>query len=87
VFATPQQDVINKQVNADELYETLRRAISIFNNNKEIWNKIIENAMEADNRWGRSLGHYTNVDAWLSTSRSPAHINSSNGIVQFFPQH
>jgi len=60
-----EEDAGCRKINADQLYEAIGRAVKVYDEDKEEWARIIENAMKADNDWARSLGDYMNVYAWL----------------------
>ena len=49
-----------KNYDNKELLNTVKYALNIFKN-KDRWNKIIENAMKADNSWERSSREYIRV--------------------------
>ncbi|MBU0548939.1 MAG: glycosyltransferase, partial [Candidatus Omnitrophica bacterium] len=64
ILADANEDGIRRVTNASQLYATLERAVSVYKE-KATWNSIIINAMQANNRWSRSIGYYMNVYAWL----------------------
>ena len=44
--------------NAHEMFFTLQRAIKLYEEDRETWNKLVENAMKTDNSWSKSAKEY-----------------------------
>ena len=80
-FATPEEDIRRRAINTGQLYVTIERAVNIYKNNPRNWDKRITNAMQADNRWDRSLGYYMNVYAWLSKELDHQNNNNAEAVI------
>jgi starch synthase len=48
-------------ISSGALIWAVQRAIDVYHNNKRVWQKMIENAMEADFSWGNSAREYVNL--------------------------
>ena len=44
--------------NAHEMFFTLQRALKLYQEDKEAWNTLVENAMNTDNSWSKSAKEY-----------------------------
>ena len=44
-------------INAWDMFDAVRRAVKLYRD-KEQWNKLVHNAMMADNSWEKSTGEY-----------------------------
>ena len=44
--------------NAHEMFFTLQRAIKLYEEDRETWNTLVENAMKTDNSWSKSAKEY-----------------------------
>ncbi|HWJ78311.1 MAG TPA: glycogen synthase GlgA [Niallia sp.] len=59
--------------NAHDMLYTIRRGIHYFQNEKEVWNLLMKNAMLMDNSWAQSAFKYNQLYAEL-ISRSESHV-------------
>ena len=47
--------------NAHEMFFTLQRAIKLYQEDKETWNTLVENAMNTDDSWSKSSKEYIKI--------------------------
>ncbi|MED3791627.1 glycogen synthase GlgA [Niallia alba] len=59
--------------NAHDMLFTIRRGIGFYKEDKEVWHKLMKNAMSMDNSWAQSAFKYNQLYAEL-ISRSESHV-------------
>ncbi|MBS2970191.1 glycogen synthase GlgA [Metabacillus sp. KIGAM252] len=59
-----------KSFNAHDMMHTVRRALSIYREDKELWNKLVRNAMSQDYSWSQSASKYNQLYTDLMGSGS-----------------
>lgn len=59
--------------NAHDMLFTIRRGIDFYKEDKEVWHKLMKNAMSMDNSWAQSAFKYNQLYAEL-ISRSESHV-------------
>ncbi|MCM2982797.1 glycogen synthase GlgA [Niallia circulans] len=59
--------------NAHDMLYTIRRGIHFYKEEKEVWHKLMKNAMSMDNSWAQSAFKYNQLYAEL-ISRSESHV-------------
>ncbi|EOR23782.1 glycogen synthase [Niallia nealsonii AAU1] len=59
--------------NAHDMLFTIRRGIGFYKEHKEVWHKLMKNAMSMDNSWAQSAFKYNQLYAEL-ISRSESHV-------------
>lgn len=68
-----------RNFNAHDMLNTINRAISFYQQ-KDIWEKIVENAMNQDYSWAQSALKYNQLYADLMMTRSEGHVLQQGSV-------
>lgn len=62
-----------KNYNAHEMFFTIQKAIKLYND-KNIWNRLVKNAMSTDNSWSKSAKEYIKIYKMIVGMNQPKNI-------------